>query len=109
PDLDTTYENMRELKFVQLLINDLILGLCKLRDDNSNSFCFPQVLKMLRKRAASKDLVVNLEPEIKRYNLITHNLEIHRNTYIAHLAKRGTSHLKPPSGILEGIYLSRAK
>jgi hypothetical protein len=103
---DDLHENMKRLRFAQLLINDVILRLCKLREDNPNSICFPQVLKTLRKRAACKERAELLQPEVKRYNILTQNLETHRNSYIAHLSKRGTSHLKPLTEMFEAVTLA---
>lgn len=59
--------NMRKMKFAQLLTNDIILRLCKFRDDNSMSLSFDQVNKVLRKRAAKKDRLDGIENNIKEY------------------------------------------
>jgi hypothetical protein len=106
PESDDAYENMKRLRFAQLLINDVILRLCKLREDNPNSICFPQVLKTLKKRVASKERAELLKTEVKRYTTLTQNLERHRNTYIAHLSKKGKGHLKPPTQMLEAVTLA---
>jgi len=99
-------ENLRALKFNELLIGDIILRLCKFRDNDSRSLSFEQVVKDLRKRSATKDRVEDIEPLIKKYKTTTQNIENHRNTYIAHLTKRDRIHLKPPGEIYEAIRLA---
>ncbi len=103
---DDALENLEKLKFTELLISDLILRLCKLREDNTNSISFVQVLKALRKRVATKDRVVSMETEIKRFTTLTRTLMERRNSYIAHLAKQGHSHLKPMNEMSEVIGLA---
>jgi hypothetical protein len=98
--------NMRTIKFVQLLTNDIILRLCKFRDDNSMSLSFDQVNKVLRKRAAKKERLDSIESKIKEYRRLTHNMENHRNAYIAHLSKRDRNHLKTPLEMFEAIKLA---
>jgi hypothetical protein len=103
---DDPIKNLRASKFNELLISDIILRLCKFRDDDSRSLSFEQVVKNLRKRSVTKNRVEDIEPLIKEYKTITQNIENHRNTYIAHLAKRDRTHLKPPSEIYEAIRLA---
>jgi hypothetical protein len=105
-DSEDALENMKALKFVQLLVNDIILRLCKFRETDARSLSFDQVFKELRKRAASKDRVTGLETELKEYRRRTINLENHRDTYIAHLSKRDHTHLDPPVEILDTIRLA---
>ena len=93
---DDALDNMRRMKMVQLLTNDIILRLCKFRDHDSRSLSFEQVYKTLRKREAKKNRVDGLETIISEYRSRTNNLENHRNAYIAHLAKRDRNHLKAP-------------
>lgn len=98
--------NMRMMKFAQLLTNEIILRLCKFRDDNSMSISFDQVNKVLRKRAAKKERLDGIENKIKEYKRLTHNMENHRNAYIAHLSKRDRNHLKPPFEMFDAINLA---
>jgi len=103
---DDMLDNMGRMKFIQLLMNDIILRLCKFRDESSMSLSFIQVLKALRKRATTKQRVEDVEPEIKTYNQLTSNLDNHRNTYIAHLSKRDRAHLKPTVELSDAILLA---
>lgn len=105
-DSDDPLKYLQMMKFVGLLTNDVILRLCKFRDDDSRSLSFKQVFKDLRKRSATSARAENLESMIKRYKSVTQNIENHRNTYIAHLSKRDRTHLKPPIEIIEAIHLS---
>ncbi|MCB9106563.1 MAG: hypothetical protein H6633_20305 [Anaerolineales bacterium] len=105
-DSDDRLENLRTLKFIELLIGDIILRLCKFRDNDSRSLSFEQAIKDLRKRSATKGRVEGLEPVIKKYKVTTQNIENHRNSYIAHLSKRDRTHLKPTSEIYEAIQLA---
>jgi hypothetical protein len=103
---DDALDNMARIKFIQLLTNDIILRLCKFRDESSMSLSFIQVLKALRKRATTKSRVENIEADIKKYNSLTSNLESHRNAYIAHLSKRDRTHLRPPVELFDCIALA---
>ena len=105
-DSDDPLENLRTLKFIVLLQGDIILRLCKFRDNDSRSLSFEQVVKDLRTRPATKDRVDGLEPLIKKYRAITQNIENHRDTYIAHCSKRDRTHLKPQIEIYEVIRLA---
>ena len=66
PESEDALGNMRRIKMAQLLTNDIILRLCKFRDDDSRSLSFDRVYKALRKREAKKEQVEGLEPIIKR-------------------------------------------
>ena len=103
---DNALENMKRMKFIQLLADDIILRLCKFRDDNSMSLSFVQVVKALRKRVAKRGRVDGIETQIKEYKRLTHNLENHRNAYIAHLSKRDRNHLRPTLEIVKAILLA---
>lgn len=105
-EFDTVIENMTQLRFRQLLIASLILRLCKLRDTDTRSLSFDQTIKSLRKRPASASRVVGLEPQIKRYRTLTENLEKHRYTHVAHLAKSGRGCLKPTVEIEDAVRLA---
>jgi hypothetical protein len=105
-DSDISFENMKAMKFVQLLGNDIILGLCKFRDKDSRSLSFDQVFKELRKRAASKGYVKDIETKMAEYRRLTLNLQSHRDTYIAHLSKRDHAHLNPPTEMLATIRMA---
>src|SRR6266851_9422648 len=106
PDSNDPLENLKAIRFVQLLINDITLRLCKFRDDDTRSLSFDQVYKVLRKRSASADRVTGLEQEIARYRQLTKNLESHRDAHIAHLSKRGRWHLKPLVEIHDSIRMA---
>ncbi len=105
-DSDDPIENLRALKFNELLLADIILRLCKFKDGDSRSLSFEQVVKNLKKHSATKERVEGIEPLIKKYKTTTLNIENHRNTYIAHHAKRDRTHLKPPSEIYYAIQLA---
>lgn len=105
PDYDDPVKNMECLKIHDLFMNDIILRLCKFRDTDSRSISFEQVLKQHRKR-----LDTNTYEEIKqlilKYRALTKNIEAHRDTRIAHLAKRDTTHLKPPFEMEEAVRMA---
>lgn len=105
-DSDDALENMRSVWFGSLLSNDIILRLCKFRDNDSRSLSFEQVWKILRKRASTKERAASLESKIKDFKVQTQNLENHRDAYIAHLSKRDHTHLKPTTEILDTILLA---
>ena len=106
PESDDALSNMRRIRIAQLLANDIILRLCKFRNDDSRSLSFVQVLKALRKREATQNRVDGLENMIKDYRRITRNLESHRDAYIAHLSKQDRSHLKPTVEVVTAIGLA---
>lgn len=106
PESDELLSNMRKIKIAQLLTDDIILRLCKFRDDDSRSLGFEQVYKSLRKREAKKNRVDGLQDLIKEYRSLTKNLESHRDAYIAHLSKRDRDHLKPTVELANAIGLA---
>jgi hypothetical protein len=106
PESNDPLSNMRRMKITQLLTNDIILRLCKFRDNDSRSLSFDQVNKALRKREAKRNRVAGLEDMIKEYRSLTLNLENHRNAYIAHLSKRDSDHLKPMVELANAIGLA---
>ena len=106
PDSDDALENMKTNRFGGLLIDDIILSLCKFREDDTRNVSFEQALKAWRKRAESAAYVDGVVDEIKSYRQITKNLDGHRQARIAHLAKRGGAHLKPTTEMRDAIVLA---
>ena len=103
PESDVLLDNMAQLRFRQLLVSSLILRLCKLRDTDTRSISFDQVVKVLQKRAATAGRVVGVAAALKKFRRLTENLEKHRDNYIAHLAKTGRSRLKPATEIRDAV------
>lgn len=97
--------NLRSMKIVQLLHNDIILRLCKFRDEDSRSLSFHQLLKLKRESIDDSKLNV-LTDKVKKYRNLTKNIENHRDCYVAHLSKRGNEHLKPVAELQEVIRMA---
>lgn len=106
PNYDDTFSNLRENKFIQLLVNDIILRLCKFRDKDSRSISFEQAKKKLEKKNKVKSQNQYLDKILKKYRDHTINLEKHRDSYIAHLSKRDRIHLKPTIEIFTAIKMA---
>lgn len=105
-EFDNVLENMRQQRFMQLLIESLILRLCKFRDTDTRSLSFDQAIKSLRKRAAGAGRVEGLATQVEQYRKITQNLEKHRDNRIAHLAKSGRDRLKPAVEIGDAVRMA---
>ena len=86
---------LRELKVISLLSNDVILRLGKFRDDDNRSWSFTQAAKALRKKSSTSRLAAAAEPIIEEFLQCTKRLEDYRNLSVAHIAKRGAGHLQP--------------
>jgi HEPN superfamily AbiU2-like protein len=99
---------MKSVTLIRLLSDDIILRLCKLRDDDTRSISLSQVVKHLRKRADSADRAAAVERRLAEYRRLTENLERHRDTYIAHRSKRDKEYLRPPVEMLDAIRLAVA-
>ena len=106
PSSDDSLENLKTTKFVHLVTNELTLRLCKFRDKDSRNLSFEQVFKTLKKKHTVLDQLNSLEKQIKKYRQLTISLEAHRDTHVAHLAKRGTGHLKAPLEIFDAVRLA---
>ena len=100
PESRTPLENMRTLRFVRLLHDDIILRLCKLADDDSRSWSFIQAFKKLRKRSMHTLVESEVERRIKEFRDRVRPMREHRDSYIAHHSKRDRGHLKPPELLL---------
>lgn len=105
PVFDNAISNLRSMKIIQLLTNDIILRLCKFRETDSRSLSFDQLLKQ-EKKSGDENLYETLNSKIKQYRTITQNIENHRNSYVAHRLKRGNEHLRPPTELKEAIKLA---
>ena len=106
PSSDDPLENLKTTKFVHLVTNELTLRLCKFRDKDSRNLSFEQVFKTLKKKHIAVDQLNILEKQIKKYRQLTISLEAHRDAHVAHLAKRGTGHLKAPLEVLDAVRLA---
>lgn len=108
PNSEHPLENLKIMKVVHLLTQDVILRLCKFRDKNSRNLSFDQALKALRKKAPPTRPLTGIENRIKEYRQLTMNLDAHRDANVAHLSKRGPAHLKPPVQMFEAVRLAVA-
>jgi hypothetical protein len=97
----TPQDASRNLHFLGLLWNDLILRLGKLREDDNRNWSFREVAKHLAKRNAFAIRAEVAGPVIAKYIDATKTLEIHRNRAVAHLTKQGLSDLRPISEVTE--------
>lgn len=97
--------NLRSMKIIQLLQNDIILRLCKFRDKDSRSLSFDQLLKQ-EKKSNNNSRLKTLTDQVKKYRDLTKNIENHREAYVAHLSKRGNEHLKPLAELQGAIKLA---
>lgn len=95
PESEEWLENLRTLRFISLLHNDIIMRLCKLVDDDSRSWSFDQTRRKLRKRSNHLFDDSELESRIKDFRSLVRPLREHRDAYIAHHAKRARTHLRP--------------
>lgn len=102
PNFDDPLKNLESVKILSLVQNDIILRLCKFRDTDSRSVSFDQVLKARRKSMGQED-ITRIKHRIDKYRKLTRNLDEHRNAYIAHIAKRDRTHLRPPAEIKEVV------
>jgi hypothetical protein len=105
PVTDDAISNMRSMKIIQLLTNDIILRLCKFRDKDSRSSSFNQLLKQ-EKKSNDQSQIATLSGKVKQFREITKNIERHRNSYVAHLSKMGNEHLSPLAELKEAINLA---
>jgi len=104
---DDPVSNLRSMKIIQLLHNDIILRLCKFRDKDPRSLSFDQLLKQEKKsNDNSNSKLKTLTDRVKKYRDLTKNIENHRESYVAHLSKRGNEHLKPLAELQEAIKLA---
>ncbi len=87
-----------------VLLQDVILRLCKFDDDDPRSWSFDQVAKKLRKRKDTEKRVEGVEDLLKVYRKeIAHLTEQHRNNYIAHLTKTPPGKDKQPKPISAAV------
>lgn len=105
PNSDDPTQNLECIKIHELFMNDIILRLCKFRDTDTRNISFVQVLKKRKNKLETKS-VQELTELVKKYRALTDNIEAHRNTRIAHLAKRDATNLKPPFEIDKAVRLA---
>lgn len=97
-------EGNEKVWIAHVLIEDVILRLCKFDDDDTRSWSFDQVGKKLRKRKATKNQVEGHEKLLKSYSKqIGHLVEQHRNKYIAHLTAKPSGKDQEPKPITAAI------
>jgi hypothetical protein len=77
-------EAMRRLKVAELLFNDLVLGLCKLRDPDTRSASLHRALRVVRQRGLEPERAVAIKKRIAEYGRSVRNLVDLRNKLIAH-------------------------
>ena len=97
---DDPLANLRETKVMALLFNDVVLRLGKFRDDDNRTWSFRKAAKYLGKRVQSAPRAVAAKPLIAKFIERTKRLDDWRNLAIAHLPKRGASHLEPVTDLL---------
>ena len=97
---------MHSLKILQLLTNDIIVRLCKLRDLDSRSLGFPEALKALRMKPIRTEDADKLAERLSEYERLTANLNELRNARVAHLAKRGMSQVELPVEMYDAVKLA---
>ncbi len=100
--------NLRNVKLCQLLINDVVMRLCKFRDDDNRNWGFREVEKYMLKRSQLIDRATQAREPIKRFLASTRNLEAYRSQAIAHLAKQGASGIKFSTDLRNAVGLAVA-
>lgn len=105
PDSDDALENLRTLRCIRLLHDDVVLRLSKLAEDDSRSWSFSQALKKLRKHSAHTFVEATINNQIRKFRDLIRPIRDHRDSYIAHHSKRHRAHLKPPE-LLPAIRLA---
>lgn len=92
-------ERIMQLLFtIHVLENDLILRLCRLDEDDKSKQCFRQALKSVRDDVAD-DIGKKIDKRIKAFRKKINPLKTTaRNSYIAHLAKKGAKEPIDPNG-----------
>ena len=105
PDSDDVLENLRTLRCIRLLHDDVVLRLSKLAEDDPRSWSFIQAFKKLRKRSAHTFVDATIDRQIKKFRDLIRPIRDHRDSYIAHHSKRDRTHLKPPQ-LLTAIRLA---
>ena len=87
-----------------VLLQDVILRLCKFDDDDTRSWSFDQVAKKLRKRKETEKRVAGFDDLLKAFRkAIAHLTQQHRDSYIAHLAKTPPGKDKQPMPITVAV------
>lgn len=89
------HSNFRNLKILALLHNDIIVRLGKFREDDNRNWSFRQVAKYVGMTTTTADRAADATPLIKEFVQTSDLLKDYRNHAVAHLTKRGTSHLAP--------------
>jgi hypothetical protein len=99
-------EAMRSLKILELLTNDIVVRLCKLRDPDAKSMGFPEALKALGTKPTRHQEAARLAERLAEYVRLTSNLNELRNARVAHLAKRGTVRVEPLVEMYDAVKLA---
>ncbi len=103
PESDNLIENLKTMKVVSLLTDDIILRLCKLRDNDGRTLSFNQLSRHCSQGIADRARERDIRAKIRRFRGLTENLENHRNSYIAHLSSEPRSHLSPTTEIYDAL------
>jgi hypothetical protein len=106
PPSDDADVNLRNIKFVQLLLNDIVLRLVKYRDDDNRNWSFREVAKYLSKRKAYAARATEASAAIAKFVQRTKRLEDFRNRAIAHLTKQGPVGVSLPPDVTDAIRLA---
>jgi len=108
PPADDADTNLRNIKFLQLLLNDIVMRLGKFRDDDNRSWSFREVAKYLSKKKAYAARAAAATQAIATYAQKTKKIEDFRNRSIAHLTKQGPAGVSLPLDVMEAIRLAVA-
>ena len=98
--------NVRNTKMIALLVNDIVVRLGKFREEDNRNWSFREAAKALRKKTSSAGRAAAAEQPIQEFVQGSKKLEDYRNVAIAHLAKRGASHLKPLTELYQLVALA---
>jgi len=100
PASNDAIENLKSMHVTFVLTNDLILGLCRLMDENSRTIGIRRY-KNSRSRASSDHTVVR----VKRRRLADFMKKAlkHRNCYLAHLSADDRSNLPPLTELYQAL------
>jgi hypothetical protein len=104
PESEDARENMRTMKLIQVVYDDMVLRLWKFLDNSPTSNGGRPLIDRLRKRKlVDESRLVAGEATLIRLRAAMLNLEEYRHTRVAHIAAKRSAKIKPHSPLLPAI------
>lgn len=104
PESDDARENMRTMKLIQVVYDDMVLRLWKFLDDSPTSNGGRPLIDRLRKhKLVDENQLVAAEETLARLHVAMPNLEEYRHTRVAHVAAKRSAKVKPHPPLLSAI------